>query len=147
MKTRKKLDVIQARHNAGFTVKTAAKNLGITPNVLRLYERRLRPFSELNDGFKSFWAYIYGYKKDDLEWRDYKVADVTIASYYLGVDTRTMKKYLKDGDFGYATTEDGVNYEYHVDFDLVEKFDDLKSFKLGVKKGIYGRYDSNEEPR
>ena len=58
-----------------------------------------------------------------------------------------MKKYLKQGDFGYAKTEDGVNYEYHVDFDLVEKFDDLKSFKLGIKKGVYGRYDSDAEPR
>ena len=145
MKTRKKLDIIQARHKAGFTVKTAAKNLGITPNVLRLYERRLRPFSELNDGFKSFWASPYGCQKDETEWRDSTVADVTIASYYLDVDTRVMKKYLKQGDFGYATTEDGVNYEYHVDFDLVEQFDNLKSFKLGVKKGIYGRYDSNAE--
>lgn len=144
----KKLDIIQARHNAGYTVKTAAKNLGITPSVLRLYERRLRPFSELNDGFKSFWAYTYGYNKEDIEWRDYQYADVTIAAFYLGVDVRTMRSYLKDGKFGYATKEDGeTNYKYHVNFDLIEKIDDLKSFRSGIAKGKYGRYDSNAEPK
>lgn len=145
MKRRKKLDIIQARHEAGFLVKTAAKKIGLPTNVLRLYERRLRPFSELNDGFKSFWAYIYGFEKDDIEWRDYRIADVTIASYYLDVDTRTMKKYIKEGNFGYATTEDGVNYEYHVDLDLAEKVGETEVFKKGTEKGIYGRYDSNAE--
>ena len=142
----KKLDIIQARHNAGFTVKTAAKNLGITPSVLRLYERRLRPFSELGDGFKSFWAYIYGYKKDDIEWRDYKLSDVKIAAHYIGVDVRTMRKYLKEGRFGFVTEEDGET-KYHVDFALIEKLDDLNSFQLGIARGNYGRYDSNAEPK
>lgn len=146
MKKRKKLDIIQARVRAGFTVNKAAYELEpMTPNELRMYERRLRPFSELGRGFKKLVAITYGCEVDDIEWRDYRVADVTIASYYLDVDTRVMKKYLKQGDYGYATTEDGVNYEYHVDLDLAEKVGDTKAFQTGIKKGIYGRYDSNAE--
>ena len=124
-KPKKKISLIQARHKAHFPIKVACKNLRVSMDTLRSWEyMRVIP----NDREKQKLADCYGLSVDDIDWRRWRYSDVTIAAHMMGVTPLTMRHYLQQGRYGIAIKGTGEKFTYIVNWDEVEKWEEVSRF-------------------